>query len=227
VHLCNDSTGNHFYFLLFPIKIPWQFQLISAICLKASDFQHERSRIMPGIKRTRGRPKGSGIDDSRTLLEIGRLIESTPNLRPTTAIRRLGIQDPSTIRRLRDKYNASKDAIHAELIGLPGPRPLNDNISFRLPTEAARQALLKTNESIRRSPKEVIGRPNNRSRQRRNELSCLLAIGAHALAQAAARCQDAFDDEMPMDSADNSQEFLAQMLFMMTRTTGGDETTAS
>ncbi len=181
---------------------------------------------MSGTKRTRGRPKGSGIDDSRTLLEIGRLIESTPNLRPTTAIRRLGIQDPSTIRRLRDKYNASKDAIHAELIGLPGARPHNDNVSFRLPTEAARQALLKTNESIRRSPKEVLHRPNNRSRQRRNELSCLLAIGAHALAQAAARCQDAFDDESTVDSAD-SQEFLAQMLFMMSRTTGGDETNAS
>jgi len=160
------------------------------------------------------------------LLEIGRLIESTPNLRPTTAIRRLGIQDPSTIRRLRDKYNASKDAIHAELIGLPGARPHNDNVSFRLPTEAARQGLLKTNESIRRSPKEVLRRPNNRSRQRRNELSCLLAIGAHALAQAAARCQDAFDDESTVDSAD-SQEFLAQMLFMMSRTTGGDETNAS
>lgn len=181
---------------------------------------------MSGSKRTRGRPKGSGIDDSKVLLDIGRLIETTPNLRPTTAIRRLGIQDPSTIRRLRDKYNASKDAIHAELIGLPGARHLNDNVSFRLPTEAARQALLKTCEPIRRSPKEVIRRPINQSQQRRNELSCLLAIGAHALAQAAARCQDAFDDESTVDSAD-SQEFLAQMLFMMSRPTGGDETNAS
>lgn len=180
---------------------------------------------MSGTKRTRGRPKGSGIDDSKTLLEIGRLIEATPHLKPTTAIRKLGVSDPSTIRRLRDKYNASKDVIHAELIGLPGARQLNDNVSFRLPTEAARQALLKTHDPIRRSPKEVIRPTQSRSRQRRNELSCLLAIGAHALAQAAARCQDAFDEEGEGDST-SSQDLLAQMLFMMSQTTAGEETNA-
>jgi hypothetical protein len=181
---------------------------------------------MSGTKRMRGRPKGSGIDDSGTLREIGRLIEATPNLRPTTAIRKLGISDPSTIRRLRDKYNVSRDAIHAELIGLPGAKQLNDNVSFRLPTEAARQALLKTPDPVRRSPREIVGSSQSRSRQRRNELSCLLAIGAHALAQAAVRCHDAFDDEMEADSFE-SQDLLAQMLFMMSQTTAGEETNAS
>jgi hypothetical protein len=181
---------------------------------------------MSGTKRRRGRPKGSGIDDSGTLLEIGRLVEATPSLRPTTAIRKLGISDPSTIRRLRDKYNAAKDTIHAELIGLPGARQLNDNVSFRLPTAAARQALLKTSDPVRRSPKEVLRPTHSRARRRRQELSCLLAIGAHALAQAAARCQDAFDDESEDDSFE-SRELLAQMLFMMSQTTGGEETNAS
>jgi hypothetical protein len=180
---------------------------------------------MSAKKRQRGRPKGSGIDDSETLLEIGRLIVASPGLRPTTAIRKLGIQDPSTIRRLRDKYTASRDAIHADLMGLPCARRLHDNVSFRLPTEAARQALLRNHEASQRSPREVIRPKNSQGRSRRNELSCLLAIGAHALAQAAACCNEAFD-EAPVDSSE-SQAFLAQMLFMMARNTGGDETTAS
>lgn len=60
-------------------------------------------------KRTRrGRPKGSGIDDRKPLAAIARLIASDPDLKPTTAIRTLGISDPSIIRRLRDKFNAAR-----------------------------------------------------------------------------------------------------------------------
>lgn len=54
---------------------------------------------------TRGRPKGSGIDDSAQLAAIARLIDADPTLKPTTAIKALGISDPSVIRRLRDKYS--------------------------------------------------------------------------------------------------------------------------
>jgi len=182
---------------------------------------------MSDEKRSRGRPKGSGIDDHERLLEIGRLIECTPGLKPTTAIRQLGYADPSTIRRLRDKYNAKRDTIHGQLLGLPAPHKLNDNTSFRLPTEAARQSLLRTSDAIRRSPKGVLRNSQSRA-TRRNELSCLLAIGAHALAQAAAYCVETDDDDdmvSPHDSAD-SQAFLAQMLFMMSKPPTGDETTA-
>ena len=52
----------------------------------------------------RGRPKGSGIDDRIWLRELGQLIRIDPQTPPTTAIRALGITDPSTIRRIRDKY---------------------------------------------------------------------------------------------------------------------------
>jgi len=179
---------------------------------------------MSDEKRSRGRPKGSGINDENRLMEIGRLIECTPGLKPTTAIKKLGFSDPSIIRRLRDKYNSERDAIHSRLLGLPSPHKLNDNTSFRLPTEAARQSLLRTNDQIRRSPKSVLSNTQSRS-AKRNELSCLLAIGAHALAQAAACCVELDDDDEVHDSAD-SQAFLAQMLFMMSTPPRGDETNA-
>ena len=60
---------------------------------------------MLGQGNTRGRPKGSGINDSDRLAAIARLIDADPDLKPTTAIKALGVSDPSIIRRLRDKYN--------------------------------------------------------------------------------------------------------------------------
>ncbi|MFT5507994.1 MAG: hypothetical protein ACI89J_001063 [Hyphomicrobiaceae bacterium] len=178
---------------------------------------------MSDQKRSRGRPKGSGIDDHEKLLEIGRLIQCTPGLKPTTAIRQLGHADPSTIRRLRDKYNVEQDAIRGELLGLPAAHQLNDNTSFRLPTEAARQSLLRTTDAIRRSPKDVLRNTQTRA-NKRNELSCLLAIGAHALAQAAAYYVETDDDAELHDGTD-SQALLAEMLFMMSNPRG-DETNA-
>lgn len=63
----------------------------------------------------RGRPKGSGIDDRQRLNAIARLITSNPELKPTTAIRTLGVSDPSVIRRLRDKFNAVRSELMNEL----------------------------------------------------------------------------------------------------------------
>jgi hypothetical protein len=63
----------------------------------------------------RGRPKGSGIDDSRHLEEIARLIDTNPSLKPTTAIRTLGVSDPSVIRRLRDKFSVARQEFAADL----------------------------------------------------------------------------------------------------------------
>ena len=62
---------------------------------------------MPEIKPRRGRPKGSGIDDRSRLRQLASLLRDKPDLKPTTAIRALGIKDPSAIRRLRD--NVGKD----------------------------------------------------------------------------------------------------------------------
>ena len=175
-------------------------------------------------KRSRGRPKGSGINDHATLLKIGQLIQAAPGLKPTTAIRQLGYSDPSTIRRLRDKYKAERHEIHGELLGLPSPNQLNDNTSFRVPTMAARQSLLRTNVAVRRSPKPTFSN-SQLSTSKRNELSCLLAIGAHALAQAAACCMDSDEQSEDHDSTQN-QALLAQMLLMMSNPSRGDETNA-
>jgi hypothetical protein len=52
----------------------------------------------------RGRPKGTGIDDSDRMARLDELLRIHPELKPTTAIRLMGFSDPSAIRRLRDKY---------------------------------------------------------------------------------------------------------------------------
>jgi hypothetical protein len=52
----------------------------------------------------RGRPKGTGIDDTVRIARLAELLRVHPDLRPTTAIRLMGYSDPSAIRRLRDKY---------------------------------------------------------------------------------------------------------------------------
>ena len=54
-------------------------------------------------KSTRGRPKGSGIDDDKIIAKINKLLAKDPGLKPTTAIKAVGITDASSIRRLRDK----------------------------------------------------------------------------------------------------------------------------
>lgn len=53
--------------------------------------------------RRRGRPKGTGIDDKDLLRQITGLMASDLSLKPTTAIKRCGIDNPSIVRRLREK----------------------------------------------------------------------------------------------------------------------------
>jgi cytoskeletal protein RodZ len=54
----------------------------------------------------RGRPKGTGVDDKVRLEAVAKLLRANPAMRPTTAIKAIGVDDPSAIRRLRDKYTA-------------------------------------------------------------------------------------------------------------------------
>ena len=66
-------------------------------------------------KAGRGRPKGTGLNDAAQLRAIAGLMATNPDLRPTTAIKTLGITDPSVIRRLRDKFSAVESALIAEI----------------------------------------------------------------------------------------------------------------
>jgi hypothetical protein len=61
-----------------------------------------------------GRPKGTGIDDSRQLASMAALLVANPKLKPTTAIRSLGIHDPSVVRRLRDKFHMDQGRLLAD-----------------------------------------------------------------------------------------------------------------
>ena len=74
---------------------------------------------MPSVKQTRGRPKGTGLDDRALLQSVIQLVEANPNLKPTTAIKSIGVKDPSAIRRLRDKFHL----VHGQSAAQARPAP--------------------------------------------------------------------------------------------------------
>ncbi|WDI32395.1 hypothetical protein PUV54_04205 [Hyphococcus flavus] len=59
-------------------------------------------------RRKRGRPTGSGIDDSATLEKVAQLVYQNPKLKFATAAKQLGIFDDSVIRRVREKWKKQK-----------------------------------------------------------------------------------------------------------------------
>jgi hypothetical protein len=69
---------------------------------------------MPITSARYGRPKGTGVDDSRQLESLAALLTANPALKPTTAIRSLGVENPSVIRRLRDKFRMDQARLMAE-----------------------------------------------------------------------------------------------------------------
>ena len=69
---------------------------------------------MPTTNARYGRPKGTGVDDSRQLESLAALLAANPALKPTTAIRSLGVEDPSVIRRLRDKFRMDQAQLMAD-----------------------------------------------------------------------------------------------------------------
>lgn len=70
--------------------------------------------------RRRGRPKGTGIKDNETLLKIACIIVGNPTMKRTTAIKKLGITNPSIIRRLRDKFADQEQRLLSEARGMMG-----------------------------------------------------------------------------------------------------------
>jgi hypothetical protein len=77
---------------------------------------------MASHEARRGRPKGSGLDDRSQLERITGMLEHDPNLKPTTAIKAIGVTDPSTIRRLREKLKiepVQRDVPHGADVSEP------------------------------------------------------------------------------------------------------------
>lgn len=73
--------------------------------------------------RPRGRPKGTGVNDRARLEAISCLIEKNPGMKPTTAIRTIGISDPSAIRRLREKLKAERQELELRAPSVPQAQP--------------------------------------------------------------------------------------------------------
>ncbi len=76
---------------------------------------------MTASVRRRGRPKGTGIDDSTTLARIAALMAANQTLKPTTAIKAAGITDPSVVRRLREKLKDAPVASAVKKLSLVPP----------------------------------------------------------------------------------------------------------
>jgi hypothetical protein len=75
----------------------------------------------PSTSGKRGRPPGTGKNDTDRLLKIAALMSADPALKPTTAIKRIGETDPSTIRRLRDKFHEQQAQLTTAQPGPPMP----------------------------------------------------------------------------------------------------------
>lgn len=71
--------------------------------------------------RKRGRPKGTGINDRPTLIRIAQILAADPAKKRTTAIKEIGITDPSVVRRLRDKYQEHEQSLLAEVTAAAAP----------------------------------------------------------------------------------------------------------
>jgi hypothetical protein len=80
----------------------------------------------PSTNGKRGRPPGTGKNDTDRLMKIAALMAADPALKPTTAIKQIGETDPSTIRRLRDKLNEQYATITASA-------PVNTPAAFAAP----------------------------------------------------------------------------------------------
>jgi hypothetical protein len=94
-------------------------------------------------KSPRGRPKGSGKDDWSRLQQIAALIAANPALKPTTAIKRIGVTDPSVVRRLRDKFHLAEHELlttvrrtRASTPSRQTPKRGSDPLRPRTPTSA-------------------------------------------------------------------------------------------
>ena len=98
----------------FIFILPGRLPEIGGISTTSSDHLIQGLTLMQSDQSRRGRPKGTGIDDSSRLRQIAEMIAENPELRPTTAIKNIGIFDPSIIRRLRDKFNSNKEQLLSE-----------------------------------------------------------------------------------------------------------------
>ena len=111
---------------------------------------------MPNTKLTRGRPKGTGLDDRAIIQSVIEMVAANPDLKPTTAIRSFGVTDPSAIRRLRDKFHLVHEETRAPAAAKRAPAAAQ-------PPQPARAVALKSiSEPVRSAPVQSKVPPTNK-----------------------------------------------------------------
>lgn len=101
---------------------------------------------MPNAKLSRGRPKGTGLDDRAIIQSVIEMVAANPDLKPTTAIRSFGVTDPSAIRRLRDKFHS----VHGQVP--PTDATKLTPVAVQPPQAARAVALKSITEPVRSAP---------------------------------------------------------------------------
>ncbi len=85
---------------------------------------------MSTTRRQRGRPRGSGKDDSAPLAKVADMMVHNPSLKPTTAMRRVlrdcdhrgEATDPTLLRRWQGKWKADRNSLLAAARDRARPR---------------------------------------------------------------------------------------------------------
>jgi hypothetical protein len=126
-------------------------------------------------KRKRGRPPGTGLDDSGTLRAMAELIAGNAHLRPTTAIKQV-LSEPNNaeIRRLQAKWKADGPRLLAASIARRQAREeashRRQSEAFWLRVRAQQEAAMNALSSAvcghlgtMRTVREVLDRPEMRS----------------------------------------------------------------
>lgn len=89
---------------------------------------------MANAKRPRGRPKGTEKDDSGVLMRLAEMLTTNPNLRVTTAFKKIVHRpDPAYIRRIQVKWRAVGakllDEVQARMAATPALRTRSQRLS--------------------------------------------------------------------------------------------------
>lgn len=135
---------------------------------------------MNNSKRGRGRPIGTGLDDTPILNNIADMLVANPALRPTTAIRQcLDKPGPSNIRRLQVKWKAGSASYLAQAFkrraAAMAPAPVRLSSSAHTPN-TARQIM-----EAQRKMQALLGSPTLRTAHEMMNSPAMLA--AHEAAR--------------------------------------------
>jgi hypothetical protein len=146
--LRNRNNLFHAFLYIDPIKLPGNCGEFRH-SFRVSALHYQGQKRMAQKTAARGRPKGTGLDDAGPLAAIAEMISANPGMKPTTAIKAIGITDPSTVRRLRDKYQQR----HTPRNSGPNVRATDNVIAFDVHSATKSRREIRPQQSV--SPKSM------------------------------------------------------------------------